>query len=229
LKSRVRQVEGELKQYTRDLSERIKELNCLYGVSNLVEKPGATLEEIIQGTLNLIPPSWQYPEITCARIILNGQVFTTDNFEETEWRQASDIRENSRRVGSFEVYYLEEKPESEEGPFLREERKLINAVAERLGKISERKRAEEELAESEARYKVLFEGTAEGILAADLETKAFIYANPAMRKLLGYSEEELKRLNVPALHPKEALAHVISEFEAQARGEKTLALKPWFQ
>ncbi len=218
-----KRAEEALKQRTHDLGERIKELNCLYGVSNLAYKPGITMEEIMQGTVDLIPPSWQYPEITCVRVILNGQVFTTDNFEETEWKQASDIIVNNEQVGSVEVYYLGEKPEGDEGPFLKEERKLINAVVQRLGEITERKRAEKKLAESEARYKVLFEGTAEGILAADLETKAFIYANPAMRKLLGYSEEELKRLNVPALHPKEALAHVISEFEAQARGEKSLA------
>ena len=77
-------------------------------------------------------------------------MFTTDNFEETEWKQAGDIRENSRRVGSLEVYYLEEKPESHEGPFLNEERSLINAVAERLGKITERKRAEETLHQAKA-------------------------------------------------------------------------------
>ncbi len=101
-----KRAEEALKQRTHDLGERIKELNCLYGVSNLVEKPGATLEEIIQGTLDLIPPSWQYPEITCARVILNDQVYKTDNFEETEWKQARDIIVNNEQVGSLEVYYV---------------------------------------------------------------------------------------------------------------------------
>ncbi len=89
--------------------------------------------------------------------------------------------------------------------------------------ITERQRTEEALRESEERYRAVFEGAAEGILVADLETKKFKYANPALCKMLGYTEEELKQMSVHDLHPKEALEHVISEFEAQARGEKTLA------
>ena len=89
--------------------------------------------------------------------------------------------------------------------------------------ITDRKRVEEKLRESEARYRILFQGAAEGILVADIETKEFKYANPAICRMLGYTEEELKRIGVPDIHPKEALEYVISEFEAQARGEKTLA------
>ncbi|MHC4623329.1 MAG: PAS domain S-box protein [Planctomycetota bacterium] len=100
-------------------------------------------------------------------------------------------------------------------------------VGEGLGMIvtdiSESKRTEEALRESEGRYKTLFEGSAEGIVVADVETKKFLYANPAMCRMLGYSENELKQLGVSDIHPREALEHVISEFEAQARGEKTLA------
>jgi len=63
-------VEKTLQKKTHDLGERVKELNCLYGIANLVEQQDVSLEEILQGTVNLIPPSWQYPEITCARIII---------------------------------------------------------------------------------------------------------------------------------------------------------------
>jgi len=89
--------------------------------------------------------------------------------------------------------------------------------------ITERKRAEEALRESEVRYRALFEGSAEGILVADIETKQFKYANPAMCRMLGYTEAELKRMGVVDIHPQDALEHVISEFEVQVRGEKTLA------
>ena len=88
--------------------------------------------------------------------------------------------------------------------------------------ITERKRAEEALRESEKKYKTLFQGAAEGIIVADTETKEFKYANPAICKMLGYTEEELERLCVRDIHPKKGLQHIISEFEAQARGEKTL-------
>ncbi|MBT6053257.1 MAG: PAS domain S-box protein, partial [Candidatus Scalindua sp.] len=78
--------------------------------------------------------------------------------------------------------------------------------------------------ESEARYKSLFEASADGILIASVEKMKFIYANPSICKMLGYSEEELKVRGVNDIHPKDSIDHVISEFEAQGRGEKTLAL-----
>jgi PAS domain S-box-containing protein len=89
--------------------------------------------------------------------------------------------------------------------------------------ISERKKAEEALRESEARYKVLFFSAAEGIAVADLQTKRFSYVNPTMCRMFGYTEEELTRIGVADIHPKESLDHVLAEFEAQVRGEKTLA------
>ena len=88
---------------------------------------------------------------------------------------------------------------------------------------TEHRRTEEALKESEARYRALFEGAAEGIIVADIETKDLIYANPAICRMLGYSEEELRQMGVSDIHLKEDLEHVISEFEAQARKEKTLA------
>ena len=88
--------------------------------------------------------------------------------------------------------------------------------------ITERRRAEEALRESESRYRTLFEGAAEGIIVADAESKKLLYANPAVCRMLGYAQKELTRMRVPDIHPRESLKRVISEFEAQSRGEKTL-------
>ncbi|MHC4644992.1 MAG: PAS domain S-box protein [Planctomycetota bacterium] len=89
--------------------------------------------------------------------------------------------------------------------------------------ITEPKRVEQALRESEERYKALFYGAAEGIVVADIETKKFKYANPALCKMLGYTEQELAQMGVADIHPRDSLHHVFSEFKAQARGEKTLA------
>ncbi|UCE75072.1 MAG: PAS domain S-box protein [Methanomassiliicoccales archaeon] len=134
-----------LHQQKHELDERVKELNCLYSISKLVEKPGITLEELIQETVELIPVSWQYPEITSARIVLNHEEFRTNNFKKTKWKQASDILFHEKKVGVVEVYYLEERPEREDGPFLKEERHLIEAIASRLGRIRERMMAQERI------------------------------------------------------------------------------------
>ncbi len=79
------------------------------------------------------------------------------------------------------------------------------------------------LMQSEANYKALFEGAGEGILVADLETKRFRHANSALCRMFGYTEEEIERLDVTGIHPKESLDHVLSEFEAQGRGELTMS------
>jgi PAS domain S-box-containing protein len=135
----------ELQKRTHDLGERVKELNCLYGISHIVEKHGHSLEQTLQSTVNLIPPSWEYPEITCARIIADNQEYKTENFKKTQRKQISNINVKGKTIGSVEVFYLEEKPQIDEGPFLKEERSLIDAIASRLGRIIERIKAEEEL------------------------------------------------------------------------------------
>ncbi len=138
-----RQLELQVAERTYQLGERVKELNCLYTISHLVEEVGASLEEILQGTADIIPPSCQYPEIACARIVVEGQeAVRTENFRETALKQMSNIMFKGEQTGIVEVCYLEERPESDEGPFLKDERNLINSIAGQVGRIIEYKQAE---------------------------------------------------------------------------------------
>jgi len=159
LEDRVRKRTKELGKRTYELHKRVKELNCLNKISSLIEKPDILFEEIIQKTVDLIPSAWQYPEICCARIILKGQEFKTENFKETIWKQSRDIMVYNKQIGTVEVYYLEERPEIDEGPFLKEERSLTNIIAERLGQLIEGKQAEMELQKSYERLQKTMEGT----------------------------------------------------------------------
>ena len=108
---------------------------------------------------------------------------------------------------------------------------LEDKVAERTAALSQtnhdmeieitaRKHAVEALLESEERYRVLFEGSTHGIVVVDIETKMFVFANPSICRMFGYSEEELPQLGTADIHPKDLLGYVMSEFEALARGEK---------
>jgi len=143
--SERKKAETDREGLLHDLGERNKELNCLYGLSKLVEKPGITLEEILEGLVDIIPPSWQYPDITGAKVLLGEREYKTNNYRETDWIQIADIIAGGEREGTLHVCYLEEMPDSYEGPFLTEERNLIDMLAERLGRIIERKRTEGEL------------------------------------------------------------------------------------
>jgi len=118
-----------------ELKERVKELNCLYGLTNVVKDKNLSYNEILQKIVELIPPAWRYPEITCARIKIDSKEYKTKNFNETQWSQISNIIVDDKESGVLEVYYLEEKPQADEGPFLIDERRLIDAIADLIGKF----------------------------------------------------------------------------------------------
>ncbi len=137
----------ERKRIEHNLDERMKELTCLYGIARIAEDQDITVDKLARETVKLLPVSWKYPDITCARITLGGKEFKTGNYKETNWSQSSDIKVHGEKTGSVEVCYLEEKPVIDEGPFLQEERLLIDAVAEHLGRITESKQIEQALRE----------------------------------------------------------------------------------
>ncbi len=170
------------------LTERIKELNCLYGISNLFENQDVSLPWIMQRAVELIPAAWQYPENACARIRLDWREYTSRNFRATQWRQNTVIILNDQNVGDVDVFYLQEPPPGEGGPFLEEEGHLLRAIGERLSKVLWLKRSEEALRESEERYRVLTEQVAEGV--ALVQDSRFCYVNPAFCRMLDVGSAE---------------------------------------
>lgn len=140
----------EHERVLRALRERVKELNCLYGISRLAQNRELSLEEIIRQVCELVCESWQYPEITCARIRLapvkdaleEGLDCATRNFGPSRFAQKSAITSGGEELGEIEVRYLERRPKSDEGPFLREERHLLDAVADKVARLVEAARYE---------------------------------------------------------------------------------------
>jgi PAS domain S-box-containing protein len=131
-------------QYSEDLRERNKELQCLYSVSELVRKEETSQEDILSASASLLAQAYFYPEITGCRILWEDRESKTENFAPTSWMQTSAIRVRGKEVGKIEVCYLELRPEKDEGPFLKEERKFLDGIAELLGKSYERRLAAEE-------------------------------------------------------------------------------------
>ena len=162
------------------LRERIKELNCLYGIAQLAERHPDSIEDLLGDLVNFLPFSWQYPEITCSRVVFKGKTYKSKGCKVTKWQQSSRIFMYNEPVGEVIIFYLEERPPADEGPFLREERVLLDALAERIGTIAMRISAELELQEIN---KVLI-----------LERKALQEANVALRTVLARIEEEKQQI-----------------------------------
>ena len=163
------------------LRERIKELNCLYGVSQLAERNLHSLDNLLQELVNFLPYSWQYPDVTCARILFKGKTYKSDRFKVTKWRQSSRIYMYHEAVGEVSIFYLEEYPPADEGPFLKEERALLDAVAEHIGTIATRISAELELEETNRQL--------------TLERKALQESNTALRTILARIEQEKQEIH----------------------------------
>jgi predicted nucleotidyltransferase len=115
------------------LQERAKELNCLYKVHELINQPEASIEEVCRGLLETIPSGYQYPSVCWTRVSLDNTVYEPPRASVTPWVQKAPIVVQGENVGVIEVYYTRQMPRADEGPFLKEERRLIDTIAERLG------------------------------------------------------------------------------------------------
>ncbi len=162
------------------LRERIKELNCLYGIAQLAERYAESIEELLSHLVDFLPLSWQYPDIACARILFDGRTYQSSHFRITPWRQESRILVYNEPRGEVGIFYLEERAAADEGPFLKEERIMVDEVARRIGAVALRIAAEQELQEINRQL--------------SLERSALQESNAALRAVLTKIGEEKQQI-----------------------------------
>jgi len=127
------------------LRERVKELTALHRAARILQNEQQTTAAWLQQLVAALPPAWQYPDITAACIRLGELEFSTPNFKLTLWNQRADFSVAEGLQGTIEVVYLDERPAEQEGPFLAEERNLIDSLAEMLRATIERRQAQEQV------------------------------------------------------------------------------------
>jgi len=211
------------------LRERVKELTCLYGIAQIIERPGISLEEILQGIAELLPPAWQYPEITHGRIILDECSYSTKKFKEGKQKQTTSIVVIRERRGVVEVFYEQERPELDEGPFLKEERSLINAIAREVAVIIERIQSEEDKSKLQDQLRHADRLATIGQLAAGVAHEL----NEPLGNILGFAqltkkcpglpeqaEKDIDKVVVASLHAREVIKKLMV-FARQMPPKKT--------
>ncbi len=191
-----KEYEETLRKLAHSLNGRVEELKCLNNILKLAHTQKVPIKMFFNKALQFISPAWQFPEITCARILYNGQEFKTKNFMESKWIQKVDFTIFGETKGSLEVCYLKEMPKSDEGPFLKEERDLINAIGEIFKTTIERINAEKSILTSEQKFKDLMEATPIGISMSNPAGEVF-EINSQVYKIFGYSSKE-DFLKIPA-------------------------------
>jgi len=201
------------------LRDRVKELTCLYGIARLVAQPDLSLEQIMQETVSLLPPAWLFPDIASARIVLDEVAYKTPHFQESRVKQIARITVNGKDRGWIEVAYAEDSPELDEGPFLREERHLIDTVAGEIALVVERKEAEAEQSMLQEQLRHADRLATIGQLAAGVAHEL----NEPLGNILGYAQlvlkdpalseqtgKDIERIEKSSLHAREIIRKLMT-------------------
>ncbi len=209
---RVHQIElemqdEELRRTQKELEQRVRELDCLHGISALIEQPGITLAGILQGSVRLLPPVWRSPQATGARILFEDQEFRSDDCRETEWRLSTDMIVNGRPAGRVEVYSSQPRSQGDDGPFRGEEHSLLTAVAQRLGRTIERMRAEERLHSQQQQLEVITDSIPAYIAYADTDLN-LLHVNRALAEWWGSTKEQVVGRNFRQVAPPAESEHL---------------------
>ena len=167
------------------LAERVKELNCLYSISKLLENQDVDIKWILARAVELIPAALQFPELACACIRLDGHEYVSANYKLTCWCLHTPIILNDRHVGDLDVCYTQAVSSNESSLFLEEESHLLQAISEHLSKILYLKFSEEAIKESEERYRILTEQVTDGVVL--VQDSRFCYVNPAFCRMFNIS------------------------------------------
>ena len=128
-------MESELRDIKLNkLSERAKELKCLYQVAEALKDENVELIKVFKAVLDAIPPGYQYPTVCEARIILEGKEYASADFKETQWIQTADIVIDNHVAGEIQVCYMQDVFEKN-FVFLPEEQRLLNTIADSLSRF----------------------------------------------------------------------------------------------
>jgi PAS domain S-box-containing protein len=197
-----KQAEREREKLVHDLGERVKELRLLHAVARLLQSDRPFDLELLTELVALLPLAWQYPECCEARIAYGGIEAATRGWRESAWMQSARFATASGH-GIIEVAYLVEKPAEVEGPFLAEERTLLESLTEMLEAYLKHREASDALSHREAELRSIFEHAALGLALVGSD-QHLVACNPAMEIFVGYTKEELTKMNFTDFtHPED--------------------------
>ncbi|PKN43044.1 MAG: hypothetical protein CVU59_13545, partial [Deltaproteobacteria bacterium HGW-Deltaproteobacteria-17] len=140
--------EAEQKETARAF-QLARHLECLYGISHLVEAAGASLEGILSGIPILLIEAFPESGLTNARIRLNSFEFEAGAARTRPPCLNIPITVTGEDRGAIEITYTGDEPSPLCASLQADERLLLESVSERLGRLIERTEAERALRDME--------------------------------------------------------------------------------
>lgn len=128
MQDKVDKNESALRQLMAENKERLKELEAINLTTSII-KEGKSIEETLKQICRILPEAWQYPAYTTARIKYGKAEYASPDFAVSQWKQQILFSTIDGKSCAIEIYYTREFIELDEGPFLKEERHLINNLA----------------------------------------------------------------------------------------------------
>jgi signal transduction histidine kinase len=176
------------------LGERVKELTALHRTARLLQDSQRPAADVVRDVVSLLPAAWQYPEITVARIHFGRFDVVSPNYSETPWLQSAQFKIGPD-AGSIEVCYLKEMPEEAEGPFLMEERDLIESLAEMLRSYFQHLLADDALRDAHDRLELQVQERTSALSASNEELRKRIAEQEMAQQQISAYQEQLRKLN----------------------------------
>lgn len=183
------------------------ELNCIYSFTQILDREHYTVDEFMSRVVDVVPAWWQYPEVACARIVMGANTYRSLHYTDGPAELVSHVTFPGEVPGYIAIVYGQKRPAADEGPFLTAERKLLNAVANRLVRWVALKHTNAKLAESRRKL--------------ELERTSLREANTALRLVLDRIEEERNEAHREVLdNTDRILMPIIRELEISVAPEQ---------
>lgn len=198
--SELKLKEIQLEKNNISLNKRIKELRCLYDISEIISNKALSKSKKLEACVQIIPNALQFPEIANCRIQMCEEEFFSPNYQQNDWTLKQKICINAKEYGFIEIGYYNAKDLKKETIFLEEEVKLLGALSDILSRSMERKLAQERLLKSEETYRVLFENAQDVIFKTSIKTGEILDVSPSCSTFNGITREELVGQNMSIIY-----------------------------
>ena len=218
--TKQKELNRKCSQKQNELRERNKELEGIYQITQLINNPEKSVNSVLQQSIEILANSYLYSDNSCGRLTWKNQVYITKGFQETSWKQKVEF-DLSRNLGilMIEIFYTTELPQGDEGPFLKEERRLLDAASQELAVFLNRRLAEKQITLNTQKLTSIFNSVQDAVFIHDLAGN-FLEANEEACRRLNYSKKELLSLTPMDIDEKsyaERAPRIFNKLNTQGR------------